>query len=347
MEPLVEVNNAKELEVAKSVGAKVIGINNRRLDTFEVDLSTTTSLLNDIPQGVIVCALSGISGPDDVQKYKESGVDAVLVGEALMKTPDLGVFVSNLLGNPELPNDTFTGPNTLVKICGVRTTEAASAAIEAGADMISMILVQGRKRCVSEANGLAISKLMHSSSKKVAKAANPSKEDSNRALAYFRHTSMTLKSRTRPLLCGVFQNQPLSHVLAQQNLFDLDVVQLHGDEPDEWASLIPVPVIRRFEPSSSAIGRRGYHALPLLDSAVGGTGQMLDFSAVKTVLAADRGLRVMIAGGLDSTNVASVLEQLGDCAGQVVGVDVSSGVEEGGAQSLEKIKAFVDAVRKI
>ncbi|KAJ6495809.1 indole-3-glycerol phosphate synthase [Mycena vitilis] len=101
MEPLVEVNNQTEMLRALDLGAKVIGVNNRNLHSFEVDLGTTTKLVDLVKEkNVILCALSGISGPQDVRVYKEQGVNAVLVGEALMRAQDTAVFIRELLEWP-------------------------------------------------------------------------------------------------------------------------------------------------------------------------------------------------------------------------------------------------------
>ncbi|KLO11940.1 indole-3-glycerol phosphate synthase [Schizopora paradoxa] len=98
MEPLVEVNNAAEMHRALELGAKVIGVNNRNLHDFSVDMGTTSSLVDMVREkDVVLCALSGISGPGDVNVYKEQGVNAVLVGEALMRAPDTSAFIKNLL----------------------------------------------------------------------------------------------------------------------------------------------------------------------------------------------------------------------------------------------------------
>ncbi|KAF8918086.1 indole-3-glycerol phosphate synthase, partial [Mucidula mucida] len=81
MEPLVEVNNAKEMEVALGLGAKVIGVNNRNLHDFQVDMGTTSRLVEMVKESdVILCALSGISNSKDVQTYQNEGVRAVLIG---------------------------------------------------------------------------------------------------------------------------------------------------------------------------------------------------------------------------------------------------------------------------
>ena len=73
--------------------------------------------------------------------------------------------------------------------------------------------------------------------------------------------------------------------------------------------------------------------------------ELLDQSGVQTVLDSDAGLRVILAGGLDPTNVADTIKKLGSSGHKVVGVDVSSGVESDGVQDPSKIHAFVQAVR--
>ncbi len=98
-EPLVEVNNASEMNRALEIGAKVIGVNNRNLHDFSVDMGTTSSLVDMVRErNVVLCALSGISGPQGCQGvYKEQGVNAVLVGEALMRAEDTSAFIRELL----------------------------------------------------------------------------------------------------------------------------------------------------------------------------------------------------------------------------------------------------------
>ncbi|SLM36052.1 anthranilate synthase component 2 [Lasallia pustulata] len=346
MEPLVEVNTMEEMAIAGELGAKVIGVNNRNLNTFEVDLDTTSRLMDKVAKGTTVCALSGIAGPDDVKTYKMNGVGAVLVGEALMRVTDATTFAHQLLGACDEPDPKAIKPSLLVKICGTRTPDAARVAVEAGADFIGIILVDGRKRCVSRDTALAISEVVHGTAKPQESSTSVLRvSPTSRASEYFEHTLSYFQRPGKALLVGVFQNQPLSYVLAQQKLLSLDVVQLHGSEPLEWATLIPVPVIRRFGPSSPSLAKRGYHALPLLDGASGGSGQTLDAKAVLRTLESDDGLRVVLAGGLTPENVDSMLRELGSLRSQVAAVDVSSGVEQDGMQCPEKIKAFVAAAK--
>jgi indole-3-glycerol phosphate synthase len=99
MAPLVEVHDQGEAERALRLeGLRLIGINNRNLDTFEVSLATTERLRPMIPQGIRVVAESGIFCADDVARLAQAGVDAVLVGEALVTATDIAVKVRELSG---------------------------------------------------------------------------------------------------------------------------------------------------------------------------------------------------------------------------------------------------------
>lgn len=97
MECLVEAHHEGEVEVALRSGASVIGINNRNLHTFAVDLATTQRLRRLIPRDRIVVSESGIRGRDDVQRLRGWGVDAVLIGEALVTSPDIAATMRELL----------------------------------------------------------------------------------------------------------------------------------------------------------------------------------------------------------------------------------------------------------
>jgi indole-3-glycerol phosphate synthase len=98
MAALVEVHNRVELEIALHCRARLIGINNRDLGDFSVDLGTTLRLRPYIPAGVCVVAESGIHAPADVARLAAAGVDAILVGEALVTAPDVAIAVRSLAG---------------------------------------------------------------------------------------------------------------------------------------------------------------------------------------------------------------------------------------------------------
>jgi indole-3-glycerol phosphate synthase len=94
---LIEVHDENELEKALDAGAEIIGINNRDLKTFEVDLNTTRRLLPLIPENKIVVSESGISEREDIKKLENWGVDAVLVGEALVTTKNIPKKMKELM----------------------------------------------------------------------------------------------------------------------------------------------------------------------------------------------------------------------------------------------------------
>jgi len=99
MEPLVEVNNADEMFRALDAGANVIGVNNRDLRTFKVDLGTTDRLAEMAGADVILAALSGISERADVERFEAAGASAILVGEALMVASDPAAKIRELRGD--------------------------------------------------------------------------------------------------------------------------------------------------------------------------------------------------------------------------------------------------------
>ena len=94
---LVEIHSEAEAEEALAAGARIIGINNRDLTTFNVDTGLTSRLRKKIPSGVLTVAESGINCADDIRALKDAGVDAVLIGESLMRSSDRKQFLRELL----------------------------------------------------------------------------------------------------------------------------------------------------------------------------------------------------------------------------------------------------------
>jgi indole-3-glycerol phosphate synthase len=97
MECLVEVHNEAELEIALKSSARIIGVNNRDLSTFTVDINTTRHLRPLIPADRTVVSESGIKDRADMARLRQWGVDAVLIGEALMSAPDIAAKMKELL----------------------------------------------------------------------------------------------------------------------------------------------------------------------------------------------------------------------------------------------------------
>ncbi|KAI0343428.1 N-anthranilate isomerase [Trametopsis cervina] len=394
MEPLVEVNNAKEMEVALALGSKVIGVNNRNLHDFNVDMGTTSRLVEMVKEhDVTLCALSGISTSKDVSTYVEQGVGAVLVGESLMRAPDVRAFIRQLLSapEPESKGKAKEGSAPLVKICGIRTEEEALAAADAGADMLGLMFVPTSKRYIPLERAQKISAAIHAS--RLARPILDTSTDGNVAndpwftahANRLRATVSPTDSAARPLLVGVFQNHPLSDILDAVASVKLDLVQLHGSEPAEWAKHIPVPVIRVFHVDAEGHGlaeltRPGLNSFVLLDAVLpgsqnglsGGTGQKIDWELAKGVV--EKGeLGEVGSAALVSTKVNGAangdVEPKGlypmpiilaggltpENVKQAVeavkpwAVDVSGGVEfEGGqGKDAEKVRAFIQAAKSV
>ena len=96
--PLVELYEPANLSRVLAAGATLIGVNNRNLHTFEVDLANTLRIKEEVPEDCVLVGESGIKTRADVQRLEAAGVDAILVGESLMREPDIGAAVDRLLG---------------------------------------------------------------------------------------------------------------------------------------------------------------------------------------------------------------------------------------------------------
>jgi len=100
LEALVEVHDEREAEAAVGAGARVVGVNNRDLKTFRVDLATSERILPLLPAGIIGVAESGIRGPAEVRRLRAAGAANFLVGEALVRAPDPGPLLAALAAVP-------------------------------------------------------------------------------------------------------------------------------------------------------------------------------------------------------------------------------------------------------
>jgi len=96
---VVEVHDEDELGRALDAGGRIIGINNRDLRTFEVDLGVSARLARMMPVGVIAIAESGISSGADIKRLRDQGVHVFLIGETFMKAPDPGAELKKLISS--------------------------------------------------------------------------------------------------------------------------------------------------------------------------------------------------------------------------------------------------------
>jgi indole-3-glycerol phosphate synthase len=98
MTALLEVHDEEDLNKAARCGGEIIGINNRNLDTFEINLETTLHLAPRVPDGHVIVSESGIHSIEDVERLRPSGIQAILVGTGLMKSQDIGEKARELAG---------------------------------------------------------------------------------------------------------------------------------------------------------------------------------------------------------------------------------------------------------
>ncbi|KAJ1736161.1 anthranilate synthase / indole-3-glycerol phosphate synthase [Coemansia biformis] len=255
-------------------------------------------------------------------------------------------------------------PQTVVKVCGVRTVEAAQAAADAGADIIGMIFAPS-PRLIDVPTAQSIARAVFQSHRADAAQATDGDGAQWDGVSGIGHSAVgpdffaacceRLRGLGRPLLAGVFQNQPLEHIVQVARAVPLDIVQLHGTEPISMAQQIPVPVIKVFhvddafslddETGGGGLLTPFHHSSILLDTKVAGTTQQggrgvsFDWNIARQL--SDKGVPFLMAGGLTPDNVAEAI-----AIGRPWGVDVSSGVETDKAKDPEKIRAFVRSAKQ-
>jgi len=134
LDAVVEAHDAEELERATRLGAPVIGVNARDLSTFRIDRRAQLDLVARAPRDRVVIAESAVHTRAQAAAAELAGADAVLVGTSLMRAPDPGAKLRELLSRP------------LVKVCGLTRQEDVDAAVEAGADLLGFILAEKSPR---------------------------------------------------------------------------------------------------------------------------------------------------------------------------------------------------------
>ncbi|EOD15413.1 hypothetical protein EMIHUDRAFT_245556 [Emiliania huxleyi CCMP1516] len=325
MEPLVEAANEGEMRVALDAGARVIGVNNRNLHTFEVDMTTTSRCAALVPSGssVRLLALSGVATRSDVTALADVGACGVLVGESLMRADSPAGLARELLGLPP--------PRALCKVCGVRDAETAAAAAKAGADLIGVILAPS-KRQVSVGEAAAIVAAVREARPRPKGWALPrfpqrAAPAPDQGADEARETRQWLQGWSGLLRRACAQAGPL-------------VVGLHGNEGWAVAAELARPAVRVVHMGPALTAEQvcsqiqgGLAAAVLLDSKGGGTGKTFDWSIGEEV---QRRTPFILAGGLTPDNVGAAVRQVGPWC-----VDVSSGIETDGVKDPDKIEAYL------
>ena len=215
---------------------------------------------------------------------------------------------------------------TRVKICGITRDEDAQLCAELGVDYLGFVFVTDSARSVDpvECGGFAAA---------FPRAAEPL--DAHVSDSAAQGKAAAALPHSRPLRVGVFRDSPLDELLRIAKIARLDMIQLHGSEPEEYVRAIGLPVIKVVDVTEPAKTNAPF---VMFDSG-GGTGRTFDWSLVERHRPAQP---FFLAGGLTPGNVAEAIRVTLPYA-----VDVSSGVEAcAGVKDHQKLRDFVNEVRQ-
>lgn len=318
---LVEAHDEKEVQMAIDCGARIIGVNNRNLKDFTVDVQNSVRLRNLVEADVIFVSESGLETPEDIQVLRDNNIGVALMGETFMRSPNKVEKLAYLYG------PTYYTPK--VKMCGISKVETIPAVVEAKPDYMGLVFAPS-KRQVTVDQAKTLVEALH---KQYTKRYNNGTEQSN---------NDEIKT------VGVFVNETLDNLVTIATDANLDVVQLHGDEDEAFIQSLKgrtnVEVWKTVQIRSAADAEAWIDSsadMLLFDAyhkdERGGTGEVFDWSCLDEF---ERPF--MLAGGIDSTNVARAIRTV-----RSYGIDISSGIETDGVKDNEKITAFTKLVRTI
>lgn len=318
---LVEAHDEHEVQMAIDCGARIIGVNNRNLKDFTVDVQNSVRLRNLVQDDVIFVSESGLETPEDIQVLRDNNIGVALMGETFMRSPNKVEKLAYLYGS------TYYTPK--VKMCGISKVETIPAVVEAKPDYMGLVFAPS-KRQVTVDQAKTLVEALH---KQYTKRYNNGTEQSN---------NDEIKT------VGVFVNETLDNLVTIATEVNLDAVQLHGDEDEAFIQSLKertnVEVWKAVQIRSAADAEKWIDSsadMLLFDAyhkdERGGTGEVFDWSSLDEF---ERPF--MLAGGIDSTNVARAIRTV-----RPYGIDISSGIETEGVKDDEKIKAFTNIVRAI
>ena len=311
---LVEAHDEHEVHMAIDCGARIIGVNNRNLKDFTVDVQNSVRLRNLVQDDVIFVSESGLETPEDIQVLRDNNIGVALMGETFMRSPNKVEKLAYLYG------PTYYTPK--VKMCGISKVETIPAIVDAKPDYMGLVFAPSKRQVTVEQAKILV-------------------EELHKQYAV-RYNSETIKT------VGVFVNETVENLLKIAEEVKLDVIQLHGDEDESFIQILKeqsnVEVWKAVQVRSAADAEKWIDSsadMLLFDAyhkdERGGTGEVFDWSSLDEF---ERPF--MLAGGIDSTNVARAIRTV-----RPYGIDISSGIETEGVKDDEKMKAFTNSVRTI
>ena len=311
---LVEAHDENEVQMAIDCGARIIGVNNRNLKDFTVDVQNSVRLRNLVQDDVIFVSESGLETPEDIQVLRDNNIGVALMGETFMRSPNKVEKLAYLYG------PTYYTPK--VKMCGISKVETIPAVVEAKPDYMGLVFAPSKRQVTVEQAEILVEELH--------------KQCINH------YDTKVVKT------VGVFVNETLDNLVRIADTANLDAVQLHGDEDETFIQSLKertnVEVWKAIQIRSAADVEEWIDSsadMLLFDAynkdERGGTGEVFDWSSLD---AFERPF--MLAGGIDSTNVARAIRTV-----RPYGIDTSSGIETNGVKDDEKITAFTKIVKSI
>lgn len=324
---LVEAHDEHEVQMAIDCGARIIGVNNRNLKDFTVDVQNSVRLRNLVQDDVIFVSESGLETPEDIQVLRDNNIGVALMGETFMRSPNKVEKLAYLYGS------TYYTPK--IKMCGISKIETIPAVIEANPDYMGLVFAPS-KRQVTVDQAKTLVEELH---KQYANRYNRDAEQ---------YSNQTLIHQEFIKTVGIFVNETLDNLVTIATEVNLDAVQLHGDEDEAFIQSLKertnVEVWKAVQIRSSTDAEAWIDSsadMLLFDAyhkdERGGTGEVFDWSCLDEF---ERPF--MLAGGIDSTNVAHAIRTV-----RPYGIDISSGIETDGVKDNEKITAFTKLVRTI
>ena len=322
---LVEAHDEHEVQMAIDCGARIIGVNNRNLKDFTVDVQNSVRLRNLVQDDVIFVSESGLETPEDIQVLRDNNIGVALMGETFMRSSNKVEKLAYLYG------PTYYTPK--IKMCGISKVETIPAVVEAQPDYMGLVFASS-KRQVTVAQAKILVSELH-------------KQYANR---YNRDVIQWSNDVVQEFIktVGVFVNETLENLVTIATEVNLDAVQLHGDEDEAFIQSLKertnVEVWKAVQIRSAADAEAWIDSsadMLLFDAyhkdERGGMGEVFDWSCLDEF---ERPF--MLAGGIDSTNVARAIRTV-----RPYGIDISSGIETEGVKDDKKIKAFTNIVRTI
>lgn len=322
---LVEAHDEAELQMAIDCGARIIGVNNRNLKDFTVDVQNSVRLRNLVQDDVIFVSESGLETPEDIQVLRDNNIGVALMGETFMRSPNKVEKLAYLYG------PTYYTPK--IKMCGISKVETIPAVVEAQPDYMGLVFAPSKRQVTVDQAKILVSELH--------------KQYANR---YNRNVIQWSNDVVQEFIktVGIFVNETLDNLVTIATEVNLDAVQLHGDEDEAFIQSLKertnVEVWKAVQIRSAADAEAWIDSsadMLLFDAyhkdERGGMGEVFDWSCLDEF---ERPF--MLAGGIDSTNVARAIRTV-----RPYGIDISSGIETEGVKDDEKIKAFTNIVRTI